>query len=309
MFTSAFNCPIIFACLVINSGVVAQDEPTPGFNHQIPPEIMTPDVVDTRIGTLKFFDGLPDADTVTLVYDNLDLIRGVEVFLNFVPAASLEAIREGMVAEGYTQSNQCLIFAELLDSAPLFLTGNTDTVYASIILDLERDGPTVVEIPPNCGPGTVNDAFFRFVVDMGAPGPDRGKGGKYLILPPEKMTDIDAPIGGKEITLDGEKYFAVRSPSYVNWLILRGFLVDSKPDTAVEMFENGLKVYPYADRANPPKMEFVSASTKAFNTVHANNYVFYERTQQCSSEGTRGFSGSRASWTCCIDWIAEGQAI
>lgn len=28
-------------------------------------------------------------------------------------------------------------------------------------IDLEKDGPTVVEVPPGCGPGTVNDAFFR----------------------------------------------------------------------------------------------------------------------------------------------------
>lgn len=289
MFARSFGCFALLTTMVINAAVAAQDDPTPGYNHHIPASIMTPDEVDTRIGTLKFFDGLPDEATVEMVYNNLDLIRGVEVFLNFIPAASLEAVREGMIAEGYTKSNQCLIFAELLDSAPLFLTGNTDTVYASIILDLERDGPTVVEIPPNCGPGTVNDAFFRFVVDMGAPGPDRGKGGKYLILPPEKMTDIDAPIGGKEITLDGEKYFAVRSPSYVNWLILRGFLVDGKPDTAVEMFENGLKVYPYADRANPPKMEFVSASTKSFNTVHANNYLFYEELNNVLQKEPVGF--------------------
>ena len=51
------------------------------------------------------------------------------------------------------------------------------------MLDLETDGPTVVEVPPGSGPGTVNDAFFRFVVDMGGPGPDKGKGGKYLIVP------------------------------------------------------------------------------------------------------------------------------
>lgn len=52
---------------------------------------------------------------------------------------------------------------------PLFLTGNTDTLYVVGFLDLERDGPTVVEIPSGSGPGTVNDAFFRFVVDMGLP--------------------------------------------------------------------------------------------------------------------------------------------
>jgi hypothetical protein len=38
------------------------------------------------------------------------------------------------------KSNQAIIFDQLMDSSPLFLTGNTDTVYCSVILDLETDG-------------------------------------------------------------------------------------------------------------------------------------------------------------------------
>ena len=87
-----------------------------------------------------------------------------------------------------------------MGSNALFLTGNTDTVYALGFLDLKKDGPTVVETPAGAGPGTLNDAFFRFVIDMGAPGPDG--------------------------------YFTAKSPSYVNWLALRGFLVDGKTNAA-----------------------------------------------------------------------------
>ena len=97
---------------------------------------------------------MPDASTVDRVYDNLDFLRGVEVFLNFIPLTSVEGIRMGMEEVGATKSNQCLIFENLMDSNPLFLTGNTDTVYCSVILDLKRDGATVVEIPPKCGPST-----------------------------------------------------------------------------------------------------------------------------------------------------------
>jgi hypothetical protein len=61
----------------------------------IPPEITTPDKVETRLGTLKFFDGLPDKDTGQKVYDNLDFLRGVEVFLNTMPGASPVAMRHG----------------------------------------------------------------------------------------------------------------------------------------------------------------------------------------------------------------------
>ena len=94
--------------------------------------------------------------------------------------------------------NKVVIFDKLMDSAQLFLTGNADTVYLLGVLDLLRDGPTVIEIPAGMGPGTVNDAPFRFVVDTGGVGPDRGKGGKYLVLPPDYSGSLEGPIGGKE---------------------------------------------------------------------------------------------------------------
>ncbi len=222
---------------------------TPGYNNKIPEQILTPDAVETRLGTLKFVDGVPTTETTQKVYENLDFLRGVEVFLNFIPAASLEGMRLGHVEMGATKSNQAIIFDNLMDSSPLFLTGNTDTVYCSAMLDLETDGPTVVEIPPGSGPGTVNDAFFRFVVDMGAPGPDKGKGGKYLIVPAGYTGEL--PKSG---------YFVAKSPSNVHWLILRGFLVDGKPDVASKMFREGVKVYPLSKAGNPPKMQFTNGS-------------------------------------------------
>lgn len=230
----------------------------------VPDKIHTPDRVNTRAGEFEFFDGMPTEETAAKVYDHLDFLRGVEVFLACVPAASLEAMAEGMVGMGLDACNKVAMTEHLLDSSPLFLTGNTDTVYASVVLDLDRDGPTVVEIPPGCGPGTVNDAWFRFVVDMGAPGPDRGAGGSYLILPP-----------GYEGTVpDG--YHVATSPSFRNWLILRGFLVDGKPDAAAEMFRSGLRVYPLHAADKPPEMEFISFSESIMNTIHSNDLEFYD---------------------------------
>jgi len=263
---------------------VYAEKATAGYNNKIPEKILTPDEVNTRIGTLKFFDGMPTEATVEKVYDNLYFMRGVETFLNGIPATSIEGIRLGMLEMGAKDSSYCVIFDKLMDSDPLFLTGNTDTVYASVILNLKKDGPTIVEIPPKCGPGTVNDAFFRFVTDMGIPGPDKGAGGKYLILPPDYKGGLEKllplPEGGKEVEveIDGtsQKVFASQSTSYVQWLILRGFLVDGKPDASSQMFRTGLKVYPLAKAGNPPKMTFINGSDKAFNTIHANNYEFYE---------------------------------
>jgi hypothetical protein len=267
---------LVSLALIATAKSAIAEEPTPGFNTKIPESIMTPDTVETRIGTLKFFDGIPTKETSALVYDNLDFLRGVEAFLNGIPAASIEGMRLGAVSLGATNSNQVVYFPKLMDSTPLFLTGNTSTVYAINILDLKKDGPTVVEIPAGAGPGTVNDAYFRFVIDMGAPGPDKGKGGKYLILPPDYEGDLEGPIGGNEQVINGEKYFVAKSTSYVNLIALRGFLVDGKPDAAAKMWREGLKIYPLARKDNPPKMEFISASGKSYNTIHANNFEFYE---------------------------------
>lgn len=242
----------------------ADSKATPGYNTKIPEPIMTPNMIKTRVGDLDFFDGIPTKQTADLLYDNLDYIRGVETFLNGMPAASLEALRRGQASMGAKNYNQALITDELMDSNPLFLTGNTDTVYCSVFFNLKKDGPMVIEIPPGTGPGTINDAFFRFVIDTGPPGPDRAKGGKYLILPPN--------FEGKE----PNGYFKAKSTSWVNWLILRGFLKDGKPDSSSQLFRNGLKIYPLSKKKSPAKMKFINISGKAFNTIHANDFSFYE---------------------------------
>jgi hypothetical protein len=290
---SKYIIPLAAVGLLTIQAALAQ--PPAGYNTPIPPEIMTPDKVETEyIGTLEFNDGRPTKETADKIYDHLLYLRAIEVFLNWMPAASLEAMRRGMVESNITEAHQVGITDELMDSNPLFLTGNTDTVYASAILDLERDGPTVVVIPPNCGPGTVNDAFFRFVVDMGAPGPDRGQGGKYLILPPDyeglpiSFTDTNSIVsvtaGGKT-----EPHYVVQSPSYINWLILRGFLVDGKPDASVKMFKEGLKIYPLKDAAKPPQMEFFNISKAVLNTIHANNEEFYNELNHIIQKEPIGF--------------------
>lgn len=243
---------------------------TPSYNVKIPEKIMTLDKVESRIGELNFYDGVPTAMTVEKIYNNLDYLRGIDVFLNFIPACSIEGMRTGTASLGVSGYNEVMLMDKLMDSTSLFLTGNTDTVYASSFFDLSKTGPLVVEIPAGAGPGTVNDAFFRFVVDMGAPGPDRKKGGTYIILPPDYQGELKptpntfkdnsstkAKINGQE-----RDVWIAKSRSYSNWMILRGFLVDGKPDAAAKMWRDKLKIYPLKDAANPKPMKFVSGSGK-----------------------------------------------
>jgi hypothetical protein len=68
------------------------------------------------------------------------------------------------------------------------------------------------------------------------------------------------------------RFVTVPMAPYVNFLALRGFLVDGKLDAASKMFREGVKIYPLSQAGNPPKMQFINGSRVPFNTVHANNF-------------------------------------
>jgi hypothetical protein len=81
-------------------------------------------------------------------------------------------------------SDHSLMTAETMtDSTGMFLTPNTVTPQTYTFLNLAK-GPVVMEVPPNIL-GVVDDMWFRYVADIGLVGPDKGKGGKYLFVPPE----------------------------------------------------------------------------------------------------------------------------
>ena len=228
--------------------------------------ISTPNKVQTSIGTLEFLDGAPLPATAAKVYDYVDTMRGVDAFLKGIPGASLHGLIEGTHSIGAVEAHQVMIMDKLMDSKSLYLTANTSTMYVLPSLDLKRDGPTVVEAPPNMQ-GMINDAWFRYVADIGPAGADKGKGGKYLVLPPGY--DGDVPEG----------YFVVRSKTYDHWLLLRTSIADGL-DAAEKKVKDNLKIYPLSKKDNPPKMEWISGSGVSFNTIHSNDYTFYEHVNE-----------------------------
>ena len=101
--------------LSLTLGVYAE-EATPGYNHKIPEKIMTPDTVETSIGTLEFFDGMPKPDTVDLLYSNLFRNRATETFLSGIPATSIEGLLEGMESLGADTSNKVVVFDKVMEN-------------------------------------------------------------------------------------------------------------------------------------------------------------------------------------------------
>jgi hypothetical protein len=247
--------------LILSSTAAIAQAPKMKMTTDIPPSLVTPDTVETRIGTLKFTDGFPDEATVAKVYDNLDFQRGQQAYLTALPAVSVEAFRKSYVDFGPV--NQTVLLSEqLLDARSLFLTANTTTPYTVIYLDT-KGGPLVLEIPPEVL-GPIDDAWFRWVSDIGITGPDKGKGGKYLLLPP----------GYTGAVPDG--YFVVRSRTFGNLMFFRTFLKDGDPKPGVDSVKKSLKVYTLSQAASPPEMKFFNISGKAFNTIGPSDYSLFE---------------------------------
>jgi hypothetical protein len=234
-------------------------------SQEVIDSISTPNEVKISVGTLKFLDGAPYPETAEKVYNFLDTMRGVDAFLKGIPGASMYGLIEGGHSLGAVECHQVVIMDKLMDSQSLYLTGNTSTMYVIPALDLKRDGPTVFEAPPGAL-GAFNDAWFRFVQNVGPAGPDKGKGGKYLVLPPGYKGKIPAGF---------EEDFILRPRTYNVWVFMR-FSIANGVDAAVKTAKEGLRIYPLSKKDNPPKMEYFSGSGKSFNTIHANDYTFYE---------------------------------
>jgi hypothetical protein len=248
---------------------LAETAPKMKMTTDIPAEITTPDSVETRLGTLKFFDGFPDKETTQKLYDNLDFQRGVQAFLVCIPGASASALRHAFREIG-PDNETFILFENLMDSKGLFLTGNTESIYVWGWLNL-KDGPMVLETPPKVL-GMVDDFWFRNVIDFGNAGPDQGKGGKFLIVPPGYTGEIP----------DG--YFVAQARTINNLVLMRGFLEDGSPTPAAESIRKTFKVYPLGKDTSASKINFVNGTGREMNTVHANDYHFFEEVDQIVQE-------------------------
>ena len=239
------------------------------------------DRIETSLGVLEFQDGVPSEATARKAFDAVAFARALEAYNNSFRGASALAIVKGFEEIG-VGLGEVAIFSELMDSNSLFLTANADTIYYLTALDLSK-GPVVIEQPSNAV-GTINDMWFSWIIDIGAPGPDRGLGGKYLIVGPDY--DGPRPEGG---------YFIGHSRTKLALYAARAYLVDDDPKPAIENIKRTLKIYPYqpgafgtsiaqalegsvrvAPEPEIPKTKFVEVSGLSFNTIPPSDYGFFE---------------------------------
>jgi hypothetical protein len=233
------------------------------FSTPMPSGVAAPSAIESRLGTLNLVDGVPDKATAEKLWDALDFQRAVQAYLLAIPAVNQAGNRDAMRSLG--PINQTVpIWEQLVDSRTVGLTFNDQTVYSWPWLDLSK-GPLVVEIPPMVL-GGANDMWYRWVVDMGITGPDRGKGGKYLFVPP-----------GYKGALPKSGYFIVKPRTFNLFAAWRSFLVDGSTKPGVEATKKLAKIYPLVDAGKPvPPLSFVNLSGKAFSMVNPADFGFWE---------------------------------
>jgi hypothetical protein len=270
----------------------AQASPTYKYSSPIAPGVAVPDRLDSSIGTLDLHYGYPDAGTVEKIYDNLDRSRALQAYLMAIPIVNQAGMRDSLRRFGPDNQTD-VIWEDLVDARTVELTANDNTIYNFIWLDT-KGGPLVLEIPPEVL-GGINDFWYRWVADVGLTGEDKGRGGKYLVLPPGYQGDV--PSG----------YVVVRPGTYGNWLFFRAFLVDGSTAPGVDSVKKHLKIYQLSDAANPPPMKFANGSGVPANFVAPGDYGFWELLNKVIQEEPPGGSDPTMLGLFASVGIVKGQ--
>lgn len=207
--------------------------------------------------------GFPMENTAEQAYDDADLNRAIQTYRFFYPTVSGAAIIKGNEEIGVVPNK---VFG-ILDCAPeqLVFTANSDTPYGPLLLDLSIV-PLVVDLPP--GPLIVcsMDVNQRWVADMGLPGPDAGKGGKHLLLPPDY--EGDEPAG----------YYVHRASSNQQIVGARSLPVGGDVKAAKERLTT-IKVYPLKPTSNWTEPKWLDVTGKTQDTTPLqweDNFAFWE---------------------------------
>ncbi|HEX7157489.1 MAG TPA: DUF1254 domain-containing protein [Edaphobacter sp.] len=180
--------------------------------------------------------------------------RAVEAVIWGTPAVNFDRMYQAMVhdANAGEGSNKIVYWSRLFNWKNQTLTPNPDSIYFMPFFNTKDVGPVVLEIPPADGgsiTGSIDDCWQTAIEDVGPAGIDKGKGGKYLILPP----------GYKDKALAG--YIPLQAYNYQGYALLRSILKSSSEADAAKAVAYGkqIKLYPLSQAAHPPATQFVDA--------------------------------------------------
>lgn len=193
------------------------------------------DIVNSKIGALNFRLGVPTKETVAKLYAEMDFQRAVQCYLWAIPTVALEELKQAQHQNAGTGNGELVLYADYR-SKQVILTANATTPYISAFIDLSENGPMVIDYPAGKTAGLIDDWWDRPVTDLGLAGPDKGRGGKYLIIGP----------GQKVPKADG--YRVLHSRTFNLWTGFR--VLEADPDKA-KALQTGMRIFPFSQRDSP----------------------------------------------------------
>ncbi|MEZ5833118.1 MAG: DUF1254 domain-containing protein [Dongiaceae bacterium] len=220
-----------------------------------------PETMDTRIGKLTFESGYPSDETVQKLYDEMDFQRACQAYIWGIPAVGMAEWRLAHRDVFKAKNGQLLSYLDFKEKLGI-LTPNYTTPYILTLVDLQESGPLVVELPPGLMAGMIMDAWQRVLADLGVVGPDKGKGGKYLILPP-----------GYEGTAP-EGYYVVQSTGRTVFAGVR--LLDADKDKAIRELIPGLKTYTWSVNGTGEVMPVRRAGDVKWSQMPPHGMAYWE---------------------------------
>ena len=230
------------------------------------PNATVPDSVEVpRVGALQYELGFPTPETTEKLFDEMDFQRAVQAYLWGYPAVSFESIRLTAKQDLGMDYNDFGIADNFVDPKSAWLTANDTTIYAFVNIDVSQ-GPVAIEIPPGAIVGLMDDFWQRSVTDVGLPGPDAGKGGTFLLLPPGY--DGEIPSSG---------YFPLRATMNNHNLLVRGIIANKSEVADAVQRVRQTKVYPWSERENPTPNKWVSISGKLIDTTPPGGIEYWAR--------------------------------
>ena len=207
----------------------------------------------------QFENGYPSRETAEKLYDEMDYQRATQAYLWALPAVGYKALYDAQSKTFGAANGDVVFYRDLKDKAGM-LTPNITTLYAFSFWDLAKQGPMVVDVPAGLTAGGVMDIWQQPITDMGQTGPDKGSGGKYLILPP----------GSEPMTAAG--YYVVQSPSNQVWFGTRGL----DPDKAVaEATVRKHRIYSWNQRDKAPETKYLEVAGKDWQSAQPNTLEYW----------------------------------
>ncbi|TPW28263.1 DUF1254 domain-containing protein [Martelella alba] len=225
------------------------------------------------LANLPFEHNRPTAQTAATLRDELTFQQATQTYLWAMPLINTLGMKFGSEKTFGAGYNVLPIWKERLDPQTLVTTPNSDVLYAMSYVEMDKTGPIVMDAPPGLQ-GILLDFWQqpipvdggKYFGDVGLPGPDAGKGGHFLVVPPGYAGDVP----------DG--YYVYRSSTNNLFIFLRAFYQDpANLEPAVELLEK-VKVYPLsADEADRKPMEFPNASGVPANMLPRSDFSAFEQ--------------------------------